>query len=92
MCRNLSPFPNGDAIQRALALEPRINALNGLPLLQERFAFEGVLNAVLGQQLLVGGIQLDDRRGSVSASDQIQEFAARVTSVRHDVARMKLAI
>ena len=43
-------FSNRDVGQGALALEPGEHTLYCLPLFQERLAFEGVLDSVVGQQ------------------------------------------
>jgi len=49
MGRNLSPPPNCDVVQGTLPLEPSKRTFNAPPLLQQRLAFEGVLDTVESQ-------------------------------------------
>lgn len=86
MRRNLPPFSNRDVVQGALALEPGENTLYSLPLLQQRFTFEGVLDSVVGQQSLVARMQLHHWRRRVLPMYQLEELPARVTGVGHQIA------
>ena len=50
MSSNLTPFPVGDVIQGALALESSKSTLNRLALLQQSLAFKGVPHPVFPKQ------------------------------------------
>ena len=89
MSSNLLPSPNRNLIQGALALEPREHTLDCLPLFEQRLSFKGVLYAVLGQQFLVGFIQLNYRSCSILPFDKGKKLPSRITGISNDVARVK---
>ena len=76
MSSNFSPFPNGNMIQGALALEPRENTLNRLALLQKRLAFKGVLYPIFPKQSLMACVDVDYRGGPVLSLYQSEKGLA----------------
>ena len=93
MRRNLAPPPDGDVVERPLALEPRERALHGLALLVDGLPLRRAIEAVAPRAAaLVLRIQVDHGGGRVLPDDDVVEGSRRIPGIGQYIPRMELGV